>query len=173
MGYGKNFILIQRGMDMILDVVVASTSRYTKFGSVRDPDRAEDLSGKVILEKIRTAGYTGNYLLIPDGVEPIQRAIKTSSADAMVICGGTGLTALDLTIEAVEPLFEKTLPGFGEIFRWQSMKEVGTRAMLTRATAGVFMKKPIFCLPGSPGAARLGMDLILAEIEHILKHVME
>ncbi len=109
---------------MILDVVVASTSRYTKFGSVRDPDRAEDLSGKVILEKIRTAGYTGNYLLIPDGVEPIQRAIKTSSADAMVICGGTGLTALDLTIEAAEPLFEKTLPGFGEIFRWQSMKRL-------------------------------------------------
>ena len=158
---------------MILDVVVASTSRYSRFGSVQDPDRAEDLSGKVILEKIRMAGYPGTYQLLPAGIEPIQHAIKMSTADAMVICGGTGLTPMDLTIEAVEPLFEKTLPGFGEIFRWQSMKEVGTRAMLTRATAGVFMKKPIFCLPGSPGAARLGMDLILAEIEHILKHVTE
>ena len=91
----------------------------------------------------------------------------------MVICGGTGLTHLDQTIEAVEPLFEKKLPGFGEIFRWQSMQEVGTRAMLTRAAAGVYRKMPVFCLPGSPGAARLGMELILAEIEHILKHVME
>ena len=158
---------------MIIDVVVASTSRYSRFGPVTDPDRAEDLSGKVVLERIQKAGHHGNYQLLADGIEPIQQAVKTSTADALVICGGTGLTRLDLTIEAVEPLFEKNLPGFGEIFRWQSMKEVGTRAMLTRATAGVYMNRPVFCLPGSPGAARLGIDLILAEIEHILKHVME
>ena len=170
---GKNFILHQLVESMIIDVVVASTSRYSRFGPVRNPDRAEDLSGKVILEKIFKAGHQGNYQLLPDGIDPLQKAVKMSSADAIVICGGTGLTHLDLTIEAVEPLFEKTLPGFGEIFRWQSMKEVGTRSMLTRATAGIFMKKPVFCIPGSPGAARLGMDLILAEIEHILKHVRE
>lgn len=158
---------------MIIDIVVASTSRYRSFGTATDPDRAEDLSGKVILERIKKAGHYGNYQLLPDGIEPIQQAVRLSKADAVVICGGTGLTHQDLTIEAVEPLFEKTLPGFGEIFRWQSMKEVGTRAMLTRATAGVYMKKPVFCLPGSPGAARLGIDLILAEIEHILKHVTE
>lgn len=158
---------------MIIDVVVASTSRYSRFGPVTDPDRAEDLSGKVVLERIQKAGHQGNYQLLADGIEPIQQAVKTSTADALVICGGTGLTRLDLTIEAVEPLFEKNLPGFGEIFRWQSMKDVGTRAMLTRATAGVYMNRPVFCLPGSPGAARLGIDLILAEIEHILKHVME
>ena len=158
---------------MIIDVVVACTSRYSRFGPVTEPDRAEDLSGKVVLERIQKAGHQGNYQLLADGIEPIQQAVKTSTADALVICGGTGLTRLDLTIEAVEPLFEKNLPGFGEIFRWQSMKEVGTRAMLTRATAGVYMNRPVFCLPGSPGAARLGIDLILAEIEHILKHVME
>ena len=170
---GKNFILIHKGKSMIIDVVVASTSRYSSFGPVSDPDKAEDLSGKAILEKIGEAGYTGNYQLLPDGIEPIRQAVKVSTADAMVICGGTGLTHLDLTIEAVEPLFEKTLPGFGEIFRRQSMEEVGTRAILTRATAGVYRKKPVFCIPGSPGAARLGVELILAEIEHILKHVME
>ena len=158
---------------MIIDVVVASTSRYSRFGSVANPDIAEDLSGKIILERIRGAGYIGNYQLLPDGVEPIRQAVKSSTADVMVICGGTGLTHLDQTIEAVEPLFEKELPGFGEIFRWQSMQEVGTRAMLTRAAAGVHGKKPVFCLPGSPGAARLGIELILAEVEHILKHVKE
>ncbi|HPW73638.1 MAG: MogA/MoaB family molybdenum cofactor biosynthesis protein [Methanothrix sp.] len=158
---------------MIIDVVVASTSRYNSFGTVTDPDRAEDLSGKIILERISRAGHTGKYQLLPDGIEPIQQAVKSSTADAIVICGGTGLTRLDQTIEAVEPLFEKRLPGFGEIFRWQSMQEVGTRAMLTRATAGVHRKRPVFCLPGSPAAARLGIELILAEIEHILKHVAE
>ncbi len=158
---------------MIIDVVVASTSRYSRFGPVVNPDLAEDLSGKIILERIRGAGYIGNYQLLPDGVEPIRQAVKSSTADVMVICGGTGLTHLDQTIEAVEPLFEKELPGFGEIFRWQSMQEVGTRAMLTRAAAGVHGKKPVFCLPGSPGAARLGIELILAEVEHILKHVKE
>jgi molybdopterin adenylyltransferase len=73
----------------------------------------------------------------------------------------------------VEPLFEKTLPGFGEIFRWKSLQEVGTRAMLTRASAGVYRGRPVFCLPGSPNAARLGMELILAEILHIIKHISE
>jgi molybdenum cofactor biosynthesis protein B len=158
---------------MIIDVVVASTSRFNKFGSVSDPAGAEDLSGKVILEKIRAAGHTARYQLLADGIEPIREAVEESKADAVVICGGTGLTHLDLTLEAVEPLFEKTLPGFGEIFRWQSLNEVGTRAMLTRATAGIYQKRPVFCLPGSPGAARLGMDLILAEIGHILKHIRE
>lgn len=158
---------------MIIDVVVASTSRYSRFGPVTDPEMAEDLSGKLILEKIRAAGHTCSYKLLKDGIEPIQKAVKLSRGDAIVICGGTGLTHLDLTIEAVEPLFEKTLPGFGEIFRQESMKEVGTRAMLTRATAGIYMEKPIFCLPGSPGAARLGMDLILAELGHIIKHARD
>ncbi len=158
---------------MIIDVLVASTSRHKRFGPVTDPEKADDLSGKIILERIRNAGYTGNYQLLPDGIEPIQQAVKCSRADAVVICGGTGLTHLDQTIEAVEPLFEKRLPGFGEIFRWQSMQEVGTRAMLTRAAAGVHRKKPVFCLPGSPAAARLGVELILGEIEHILKHVLE
>lgn len=158
---------------MIIDVVVASTSRFHKFGPVLGPEEAEDLSGKVIMEKIKAAGYTASYSLRPDGIEPIREIVEKSVADAVVICGGTGLTHLDLTLEAVEPLFEKTLPGFGEIFRWRSLDEVGTRAMLTRATAGIHRGKPVFCLPGSPGAARLGMELIMAELAHILEHIRE
>ncbi len=146
---------------MIIDVLIASTSRFKRYGSVTHPKEAEDLSGEVILEKIEAAGYKARYQLLPDGIQPIRDAVLKSSADAVVICGGTGLTHLDLTLEAVEPLFEKTLPGFGEIFRWRSLQEVGTRAMLTRASAGVHKGRPIFCLPGSPNAARLGMELIL------------
>lgn len=158
---------------MIIDVIIASTSRFQKYGPVAKPEDAIDLSGQVILDKIRAAGYESSYCLLPDGIEPIRKAVKSSSSDAIVICGGTGLTHLDLTLEAVEPLFEKEIPGFGEIFRLKSLDEVGTRAILTRASAGVYRDKPIFCLPGSPNAARLGMELILAEIEHILKHISE
>lgn len=158
---------------MIIDVLVASTSRFKRYGPVTRPKEAEDLSGEVIQELIEAAGYESRYQLLPDGIQPIRGAVLKSSADAVVICGGTGLTHLDLTLEAVEPLFDKTLPGFGEIFRWRSLQEVGTRAMLTRATAGVHKGRPIFCLPGSPNAARLGMELILAELEHIIKHISE
>ncbi len=158
---------------MIIDVVIASTSRFNRYGNINRPEEAEDLSGKVILDMIYAAGHEARYRLLPDGIQPIRDAVLMSSSDAIVICGGTGLTHLDLTIEAVEPLFEKTLPGFGEIFRWRSLQEVGTRAMLTRTSAGVHKGRPIFCLPGSPNAARLGMELILAEIEHIIKHISE
>ena len=102
---------------MIIDVVVASTSRFQKFGPVSSPEEAEDLSGKVILEKIKGSRTYCPLRSLPDGIEPIREAVEKSDADAIVICGGTGLTHLDLTLEAVEPLFEKTLPGFGEIFR--------------------------------------------------------
>jgi molybdenum cofactor biosynthesis protein B len=158
---------------MIIDVIIASTSRFKTYGPVSSPQDAKDISGQIIREKIKIAGYESTYRLLPDGIEPIRDVIQNSRADAIVICGGTGLTHLDLTLEAIEPLFEKEIPGFGEIFRQRSLDEVGTRAILTRACAGVYQGKPIFCLPGSPSAARLGMELILAEIEHIIKHISE
>lgn len=157
---------------MIIDVVIASTSRFRRFGPVKNPDEADDLSGKVILDRVNECKHTARYQLLPDGLD-LREAVEKSDADAVVICGGTGLTPLDLTLEAVEPLFEKTLPGFGEIFRYRSLEEVGTRAMLTRASAGVYHGRAVFCLPGSPGAARLGIDLILAEINHIIGHIRE
>jgi molybdenum cofactor biosynthesis protein B len=160
-------------MYMIIDAVIASTSRFKKYGEVSKPEDATDTSGQIILEMIKAAGHESTYRLLPDGIKPIRDAVCGSKADAIVICGGTGLTHLDLTLEAVEPLFEKEIPGFGEIFRLRSLDEVGTRAILTRTCAGVYRDRPIFCLPGSPSAARLGMELILAEIEHIIKHISE
>jgi molybdenum cofactor biosynthesis protein B len=158
---------------MIIDVVVVSTSRHQKFGPVRNPEEAEDISGRAILNRLRNDGRSFTYRLVPDGVEAVRGAILASEADVIVLCGGTGLAPKDLTIEAAEPLFDKTIPGFGEIFRQKSLDEVGTRAILTRASAGVVGRVPVFCLPGSPSAARLGIDLILAEIDHILQHISE
>jgi molybdenum cofactor biosynthesis protein B len=158
---------------MLIDVIIASTSRFRDFGRVRTPAEARDLSGEIIMKAIEEAGMQASYQLLADGIEPIRDAVLKSRGDAIVICGGTGLTRRDLTLEAVEPLFEKTLPGFGEIFRLQSLQEVGTRAMLSRAAAGIWQKRPIFCIPGSPNAAKLGIELILAEMEHIIKHLSE
>ena len=158
---------------MKIEVVVVSTSRFERFGPVEDPEEAEDLSGRAILDRICDAGRDFTYRLVPDGVESVRDAILESTADAVVLCGGTGLAPKDLTIEAAEPLFDKTIPGFGEIFRLKSLEEVGTRAILTRASAGLIRGIPVFCLPGSPSAARLGIELILAEIDHILHHISE
>ena len=158
---------------MIIDVVIVSTSRHQKFGPVENPEEAEDLSGQAILDRLRGESCKFTYRLIPDGVEAVREAILASEADVVILCGGTGVAPKDLTIEAAEPLFDKTIPGFGEVFRLKSLDEVGTRAILTRASAGVVRGVPVFCLPGSPSAARLGIDLILAEIDHILQHISE
>ncbi len=158
---------------MVIDVVVVSTSRFQKFGPAESPEDAEDLSGRAILDRLSAAGRDYAYRLIPDGVEAVREAILEAEGDVVVLCGGTGLAPKDLTIEAAEPLFDKTIPGFGEIFRLKSLQEVGTRAILTRASAGVVGGIPVFCLPGSPSAARLGIDLILAEIDHMRHHILE
>jgi molybdenum cofactor biosynthesis protein B len=158
---------------MIIDVITASTSRFERSGSVKRPDDAEDLSGKIIIERIAIESYEYSYRLLSDEIDAIRNAVLYSTADAVVICGGTGLSPKDVTIEAVEPFFEKVMPGFGEIFRLRSMEEVGTRAMLSRAEAGIIRGIPVFCLPGSPSAAKLGIDLILSEIQHILVHISE
>lgn len=158
---------------MIIDSITVSTSRFTRYGSVSRPDDAEDVSGKRIVERITASGHDFRYRLIPDGIMPVRLALLESierNSDAVIFCGGTGLAPGDLTIEAIEPLVEKGIPGFGEIFRLKSLEQVGTRAMLTRASAGLIRGVPVFAIPGSPAAASLGIELILQEIEHILQH---
>ena len=89
--------------------------------------------------------------------------------DAIVSTGGTGIAKRDVSIEAMEPFYEKTIPGFGELFRFLSFTEdIGTKALLSRASAGVSHDKAIFVLPGSRGAVKLAMErLILPELAHI------
>ena len=96
-------------------------------------------------------------------------SLKTSNC--IIVNGGTGLTHDDCTIEAVSPLLEKKIDGFGELFRLKSYEEIGTSTMLSRAIAGTVKGKVIFCIPGSTPAVTLATKtLIVPEIRHILSH---
>ena len=104
-----------------------------------------------------------------DGVqESVEALTRRDDVDCVVTTGGTGVTPDDVTVEACEALFGKTLPGFGELFRTLSYEEVGTRVVGTRATAGLVDGVPVFCLPGSENAATLGAEEILVpEAPHL------
>jgi molybdenum cofactor biosynthesis protein B len=155
-------------------IYTISTSRYEKYGSAERPERAEDVSGKLIWDMLDAQGHKIlRYALLPDDFEVISRTIKDalySEADMIITSGGTGLTPKDLTIEAVAPLLEKEMPGFGELFRHKSFSHIGNAAMLTRALGGVARGKGVFCLPGSPNAAKVALELLVPEIGHIVKH---
>ncbi|NHN47052.1 molybdenum cofactor biosynthesis protein B [Halostella sp. JP-L12] len=105
--------------------------------------------------------------LIPDEYDRIEGTIdnlvKRDDVDLVITTGGTGVTPDDVTIEAAKRLFDKELPGFGELFRLLSYDEIGTKVVATRATAGVIGGVPVFCLPGSENAARLGTEAIVSE----------
>ncbi len=156
-------------------ILTISTSRYEKYGKTDRPERAEDASGKLIWGMVQAQGSKiVNYELIPDDMEMIREAFKKclyTEADVIISSGGTGLSPTDITIEAVAPYIEKEMPGFGELFRLKSIEQIGNAMMLTRAIAGVARGKVIFCLPGSPNAVKLALELVLPEIGHIIKHV--
>jgi molybdenum cofactor biosynthesis protein B len=157
-------------------IFVCSTSRYQKM---KKGERTEDVSGDLIESFVKNAGYTIAFRkLIPDDrtliEEGIQQALASADLDAVVFCGGTGVAPSDITIETVSPFLEKTLPGFGEIFRRLSFDMIGSAAVLSRAIAGVAKGKAFFCIPGSPDAVKLCFEkLILPEAAHIVKHARE
>lgn len=139
--------------------------------------RENDTSGQKILDLLKEASIpVSSHSIIPDDIEQIRRALLDAlrMSNCVIINGGTGLTPDDCTIEAVEPLLNKKMDGFGEIFRAKSMAEVGTAAMLSRALAGISGGKAVFCVPGSTPAVTLAMrDLILPELRHILTHAQK
>ncbi|RFA98517.1 MogA/MoaB family molybdenum cofactor biosynthesis protein [Pyrobaculum aerophilum] len=151
-------------------IITVSTSRYREKMSGGSP---RDESGDLAVEMAREAGHeVVGRDLIPDDMYIIRRRIlelvSRDDLDVIVLTGGTGLTKTDVTIEAVRPLFEKEIEGFGDVFRYFSVQEVGAAAFLTRATAGVINGKAVFLLPGSPNAVKTGMKIILQEISHLL-----
>jgi molybdenum cofactor biosynthesis protein B len=88
---------------------------------------------------------------------------------AAIVIGGTGLSERDVTYETIENVIEKRIPGFGELFRYLSYQEIGSAAMMSRATAGIYQGKLIFSIPGSDSAVRLAMErLILPELGHMV-----
>ena len=133
-----------------------------------------DTSGKAICEILISAGIqVKHYAIVHDRIEAIRSEVYLAlkNSNCIILNGGTGLTHDDCTIEAVLPLLEKKIDGFGEIFRMKSYQEIGTSAMLSRALAGTCHGKVIFCIPGSTPAVTLATnDLIVPEIAHILSH---
>ena len=101
----------------------------------------------------------------------VEALVERDDVDAIVLTGGTGLSPEDVTVEAVRPLFDQEIPGFGELFRSLSYEDIGPRALLSRAFAGSKDGVAIFCLPGSKQAAAFGTEeLILPTVAHILGH---
>ena len=131
-----------------------------------------DDSGKLIRELLLRAGHSVLFsAIVKDEAKQILDAVEQASwtCDTVVTNGGTGLAKRDVTIPTLAPTFERTIPGFGELFRSLSYQTIGSAAMLSGAAAGVYHGRLVFCLPGSPDACRLAMEkLILPELGHAL-----
>jgi molybdopterin adenylyltransferase len=131
-----------------------------------------DESGRLIRTLFEGAGHQVTYYeILPDDREKLSAAIVENlrNLDAIVINGGTGISARDNSAEVVKSLIDKELDGFGEIFRMLSFQEIGSAAIMSRAIAGVREGKLVIALPGSPDACKLAMDqLIIPEIGHIV-----
>lgn len=128
----------------------------------------DDKSGNILVDRIKDAGHhLRDRAIVTDDVETIQNQmhawIGNGEIDVIISTGGTGFTGRDVTPDAVEPLFEKRMDGFSEVFHRISYDKIGTSTIQSRATAGVAGATFIFCLPGSPGACKDGWDGILVK----------
>ncbi|HIF18845.1 MAG TPA: molybdenum cofactor biosynthesis protein B [Cycloclasticus sp.] len=131
-----------------------------------------DTSGKTLVDRLTAVGHQcAEKAIIPDEIYQIRAKLSTWIADpsinAIITTGGTGVTGRDGTPEAVQPLLDKELNGFGEVFRTISYDEIGTSTIQSRAIAGVANGHYIFCVPGSSGACRTAWDkLINAQLDY-------
>ena len=133
---------------------------------------ATDKSGQVLVDGLKTAGHQlAEKAIVPDNIYQIRavvsRWIADESVQVILTTGGTGVTGRDGTPEAIQPLLDKEIPGFGEIFRAISYEEIKTSTIQSRALAGVANGTYLFCLPGSSGACRTGWEqLIEAQLDY-------
>ncbi|MFA4877213.1 MAG: MogA/MoaB family molybdenum cofactor biosynthesis protein [Methanoregula sp.] len=145
-------------------VITVSTTRLPE----------NDTSGATITKLLKEQDIPVTYyVIVPDRVDAIRDAlfVALKNSNCIIFNGGTGLTFDDCTIEAISPLLEKRMDGFGELFRMKSLDQIGTSSMLSRAIAGIIGGKAVFCIPGSTPAVTLATtELILPEILHILSH---
>jgi molybdenum cofactor biosynthesis protein B len=126
----------------------------------------DDKSGQTLVDRITESGHRLTArAIVKDDIRAIRALVrklaKDKSVDVIISTGGTGLTGRDVTIEAMRPLFDKEIEGFGVLFHMMSFQKIKTSTVQSRATAGVVQGKYVFCLPGSPGACRDGWDEIL------------
>jgi molybdenum cofactor biosynthesis protein B len=131
-----------------------------------------DVSGKTLVERLTTAGHhLFAKVIVPDDIYQIRAVVSSwiahAEVDVIITTGGTGLTGRDKTPEAIKPLLDKEIPGFGELFRHRSFEEVTTTTLHSRALGGVANGTYIFCLPGSSGACKTAWDqLIMPQLDY-------
>ncbi len=141
----------------------------------RTPDT--DTSGQLIQKLLKEQGHTVvAYHLVKDEPSKIKAKIKSAVTNkkiqAIIMTGGTGISRRDSTFEAVDAMLEKRLDGFGEVFRYLTYQEIGSPAIMSRATAGIIKGRVLFSTPGSENAVRLAMEkLILPELGHLVKEL--
>jgi molybdopterin adenylyltransferase len=135
-----------------------------------------DRGGPLITHWLEQAGHSiVGTSLVRDVADEIRRALaqaKDSGARAIVLTGGTGLSSRDVTVETIEPMLERRIDGFGELFRMLSFQQIGAAAMASRALAGVWNGVVVFALPGSPSGVTLAMQkLVVPELGHLVREV--
>jgi molybdenum cofactor biosynthesis protein B len=141
------------------------------ISDTRTPEN--DTSGSTIKTALGAAGHdVVRYSIVRDEPEEIVALVRSYAAGGcklIITNGGTGIARRDSTVDAIEALLEKRLPGFGELFRMLSYADIGAAAMLSRATAGVYRGALIFCLPGSTPAVQLALEqLLLPQLAHLV-----
>jgi len=125
-----------------------------------------DTAGQILVERLRDAGHRlVEKRIVTDSKYKVREVLSAWIADpavaVVITTGGTGLTGRDVTPEAVAPLFDKQIEGFGELFRWLSYNDIQTSTIQSRAIGGIANGTVIFCLPGSTGACNTGWDEII------------
>jgi molybdenum cofactor biosynthesis protein B len=135
----------------------------------RSPD--DDVNGAYLAERVAAAGATvSGYHVVPDEPDRVREVVEELAPISRIVLvnGGTGISRRDTTFDALSGMLEKTLPGFGELFRMLSWEQVGAAAMLSRATAGTFRGAVVISTPGSPKAVTLAWEkLIEPELAHL------
>ncbi len=162
-----------KGPDVVnIALVIVSTSR---FNELQEKEISSDKTiplVKQLLDQDPGVFLTTSEIVSDNQnqiLDILRKLMNESSLHVIVFSGGTGLTPKDVTYEAVKPLLEKIMDGFGELFRYLSYKEIGASSMFSRALGGKIKDKAIFLLPGSPNAVKLAFnDLILPEIKHLI-----
>jgi len=128
--------------------------------------KENDKSGDTLVKRLTEAGHNlVEKRIVKDELPLLKNVLKewinSSRVDVVIATGGTGVTGRDVTPEAFESLYEKTIPGFGELFRWLSYQNIKTSTIQSRATAGVANGTFLFALPGSTGACKDAWDMII------------
>ena len=156
-----------KGMTVTCAVITVSDTRWPET----------DTSGKLIKQLLQNAGHAiGEYAILKDEPTQIRELLATlgqrPDLDALIFNGGTGIAPRDTTYDALENELSKTLPGFGELFRFLSYQEIGSRAIASRAVAGVYQSKLVFSVPGSSNAVKLAIEsLIIPELVHLVNQI--